>query len=309
MAHIFLNEDAYFKVLKAFASGKYDLKKEMLLAKLRRELLISDQRHGRMREMIEEGTQLRERDFDMGVALPREKRDLKQQTTKRQRDDDSSEGEPFTKAGSTKVPPISPFSNPHKSSKRPSSHQAAAPAKRQKKEVVVGTFAGGQVVSEINELIGYKVRRYWPENGGWFDGAITDYNPIKREHCITYDMNTHSESYEWYKMDNADEEEFQLLDEKINIIEHAPKGQPSLHKDPPKETGPGVGNARNRGLMNGRGRGRGERIMATGYNKPVSHEYASTAYRPPSAPDGAEQRVAFIAESDDSSSSDDSFSD
>jgi hypothetical protein len=25
MAHIFLNEDAYFKVLKAFASGKYDL--------------------------------------------------------------------------------------------------------------------------------------------------------------------------------------------------------------------------------------------------------------------------------------------
>jgi hypothetical protein len=52
-------------------------------------------------------------------------------------------------------------------------------------------------------------------------------------------MNTHSESYEWYKMDNADEEEFQLLDEKINIIEHAPKGQPSLHKDPPKETGPG----------------------------------------------------------------------
>jgi hypothetical protein len=36
-------------------------KKEMLLAKLRRELLISDQRHGRMREMIEEGTQLRER--------------------------------------------------------------------------------------------------------------------------------------------------------------------------------------------------------------------------------------------------------
>jgi len=25
MAHVFLNEDAYFKVLKAFASGKYDL--------------------------------------------------------------------------------------------------------------------------------------------------------------------------------------------------------------------------------------------------------------------------------------------
>jgi len=36
-------------------------KKEMLLAKLRRELLISDQRHERMREMIKQGAEVRER--------------------------------------------------------------------------------------------------------------------------------------------------------------------------------------------------------------------------------------------------------
>ena len=36
-------------------------KKEMLLAKLRRELLIPDQRHEKMREMIQHGVELRER--------------------------------------------------------------------------------------------------------------------------------------------------------------------------------------------------------------------------------------------------------
>lgn len=93
MTTMFLNEDAYYRVLKAFAAGTYDLvsglfklwaapflwqhvhlmehlmkegfavlqKKEMLLAKLRKELVIPDQRHEVLRAMIEDGRELKER--------------------------------------------------------------------------------------------------------------------------------------------------------------------------------------------------------------------------------------------------------
>ena len=42
---------------------------------------------------------------------------------------------------------------------------------------------------------------------------------------IVYDMNTPSESYEWFDMSISREDEFKLLRDRINIIEHAPKGQ------------------------------------------------------------------------------------
>lgn len=38
-------------------------------------------------------------------------------------------------------------------------------------------------------------------------------------------MNTASESYEWFDLSISREDEFQLTSERINIIEHAPRGQ------------------------------------------------------------------------------------
>lgn len=38
-------------------------------------------------------------------------------------------------------------------------------------------------------------------------------------------MNTPSESYEWFDMSISREDEFRLLRDRINIIEHAPQGQ------------------------------------------------------------------------------------
>lgn len=80
--------------------------------------------------------------------------------------------------------------------------------------------------------------------------SFVESNIVKIEHpwpnqhtpvcSITYDMNTPSESYEWYNVNHADDEEFQMLNERINIIEHAPKaGQPFPQKPPQKECGPG----------------------------------------------------------------------
>lgn len=38
-------------------------------------------------------------------------------------------------------------------------------------------------------------------------------------------MNTPSESYEWFDMSISREDEFKLLRDRINIIEHAPRSQ------------------------------------------------------------------------------------
>lgn len=63
---------------------------------------------------------------------------------------------------------------------------------------------------------------------------------------IVYDMNTASESYEWFNMSVASRKEFRLLDQRINIIEHAPKAGPSSQaphrsgadgKQPPRKPG------------------------------------------------------------------------
>ena len=49
---------------------------------------------------------------------------------------------------------------------------------------------------------------------------------LKHSCSIVYDMNTPSESYEWFDMSISRADEFKLLSDRINIIEHAPEGQP-----------------------------------------------------------------------------------
>ena len=58
------------------------------------------------------------------------------------------------------------------------------------------------VPGQIDAYIGRKVQRFWPPSpggtgGGWFEGAISDYNPVAGEHCVVYDMGTNDESWEW----------------------------------------------------------------------------------------------------------------
>ena len=53
-------------------------------------------------------------------------------------------------------------------------------------------------------------------------------------------MNTSSESYEWFDMSISRDDEFKLLGERINIIEHAPSSMlPGLHSLGPREFGTG----------------------------------------------------------------------
>jgi hypothetical protein len=59
-------------------------------------------------------------------------------------------------------------------------------------------MAAGSLV--INEFIGRRVKLYWPEEGGWFEAIISDYNAGNDEHCLTYNINTPNESFEWVNL-------------------------------------------------------------------------------------------------------------
>ena len=49
----------------------------------------------------------------------------------------------------------------------------------------------------VNEPISRRVQRFWPDEGGWFDAIVTDYRPVTNEHCLTYEINTPNETFEW----------------------------------------------------------------------------------------------------------------
>ena len=60
------------------------------------------------------------------------------------------------------------------------------------------------------ELVGRLVQRFWPDEGGWFDAIITDYRPTTNEHCLTYEINTPNETFEWADISQFDGQEFKL---------------------------------------------------------------------------------------------------
>ena len=62
----------------------------------------------------------------------------------------------------------------------------------------------------VNELICRRVQRFWPDEGGWFDAIITDYRPTTNEHCLTYEINTPNETFEWADISKFDGREFKL---------------------------------------------------------------------------------------------------
>lgn len=61
---------------------------------------------------------------------------------------------------------------------------------------VAGAGSGGQrggsagtppgAPLQLDPLVGYKVQRFWPQNGGWFDGIISDYNLTTNEHWCAH---------------------------------------------------------------------------------------------------------------------------
>lgn len=136
---------------------------------------------------------------------------------------------------------------------------------------------------KLDPFIGMRVRRLWPEDGGWFEGVVTDYSAANRQHCITYNFNTDDESFEWYDLRNRNQDECELLKGKVNVLSKVahhqppvpPSGLPANGSKPPKKPGQGFGRTSKKGP--GRhsaagGRGGHSQRLAPYQTNTVSHQ-------------------------------------
>ena len=165
--------------------------RDELATKLRQELRISNDDHTRIREKLSE---------DERVKTMREgwrQREMAQ-AAKRARDEAGGGGGGVPAAKAAK-------------SAKAKTPKAKTPAVSQAK-------GPGGVPMVVNELICRRVQRFWPDEGGWFDAIVTDYRPTTNEHCLTYEINTPNETFEWANISSFDAREFKLVEgDPVNI--------------------------------------------------------------------------------------------
>ncbi|KAG2332129.1 hypothetical protein Bca52824_003309 [Brassica carinata] len=49
-------------------------------------------------------------------------------------------------------------------------------------------------------FVGRRVRTRWPEDNGFYEAAITKYDPVEGRHALVYDIGTLNETWEWVKL-------------------------------------------------------------------------------------------------------------
>jgi len=183
-----LEQNAYGSILKAMAVTGLTWEREEFLGRLRLELNISSEEHMRLREQMDaDESVLRLR---QGFAEHRDTQDAKRQRTE------------SMAAYSAYTPRAAPRRKPQHSTIR-------APKMTPAQLAAIG----------VNEYICKKCKRFWPSEGGWFDCIITDYNPETKQHCLTYDINTPNESYEWADISTFSKTEFKMEEGKVDINE------------------------------------------------------------------------------------------
>jgi hypothetical protein len=56
----------------------------------------------------------------------------------------------------------------------------------------------GEILQQLGSaVVGRRVQRYWPEEGGWWTATLTGYSPESCEHQLTYNKGQKDESFEW----------------------------------------------------------------------------------------------------------------
>ena len=191
-----LETNAYAAILKAMCVTGLTWEREEFLGRLRLELNVSNEEHMRMREQM---------DSDEGVQKLRQgyAEYTAGQEAKRQR---TEEREAYAAAAPRAAPRAVPRAAPRR---KPQHNTQRAPKITPAQLAAMG----------VNEYICKRVKRFWPSEGGWFDCIITDYNTETKQHCLTYDINTPNESYEWADISTFSPREFQILDGRVDIHE------------------------------------------------------------------------------------------
>lgn len=207
--------DAYKKVVRCFMQGPYDLSKEEALATLRQVLRISNDAHLRVRRELKE--ELGGRAAGQGEAQQAQQRSGPCRGDQREQHpvlmmaggQGALDGSAVAAAYSPPSPSYalsshhpSPFSPHHAARLRGSKAGAKAgkaagsSARNRPKAAPPGPSGQGQAQQapppaqprqqhsalEVHPLVGRRVLRYWPQDGGWFEGLVSDYRPSTGEH-------------------------------------------------------------------------------------------------------------------------------
>ena len=70
----------------------------------------------------------------------------------------------------------------------------------------------GQSLSNMGtEAIGIKIQLYWPDDGGWWNAEIIDFNPTSGEHQIVYNKASDDESFESVNLGKLDPNELRRV--------------------------------------------------------------------------------------------------
>jgi hypothetical protein len=72
---------------------------------------------------------------------------------------------------------------------------------------------GSQLRESGAAAVGKVVQRFWPEEGGWWDATVTDFNAETKEHQLTYNVDQPDESFEWVNLSEVDDSEFRMKNE------------------------------------------------------------------------------------------------
>jgi len=191
--------DAYSSFLKLAAVTGMSWERDDLCTKLRRELHISNDDHMLIKEKLTEDDRVR----NMREAWTQ--REIVQAAKKARVDAGVPSGGFVAAAAAIKSPKVPAAKTP----KTPKTPKAPRPPSGPPAVPLV-----------VNDLLCKRVQRFWEDEGGWFDAIITDYRPTTNEHCLTYEINTPNETFEWANVSTFDGREFKFLEgDLVNIAD------------------------------------------------------------------------------------------
>lgn len=203
-----LEVSAYQSIMKALAVTGLTWDREDLIAKLRIELNVSNEDHMKVRENVggdENVKQLRDAYAQYKLNPPDppapKRQRVQQQYQQPMGDDEHGEH------GGGYAPPQQQYRQP-----KPPKEPKPPSARMVKQMEKAAVLAKNLDALGVNEYICRRVKRFWPAEGGWFDCIVTDYKEETKEHCLTYDINTENESFEWVVIEELNDREFQVVD-------------------------------------------------------------------------------------------------
>ncbi|KAG7027775.1 Protein EMSY-LIKE 3 [Cucurbita argyrosperma subsp. argyrosperma] len=179
-----LEQEAYCSVLRAFKAQADAITwdKESLITELRKELRVSDDEHRELLARVNSDDIIREiREWRQAGGNLNVRR---------------SSSQPIHD-----VVPSPTVSASRKKQKTSQLHSSSVPAGS--RQLNNHNSSGALLANESAEappydtLIGRKVWTRWPEDNSFYEALIKDYDPVKGQHALVYDINTTRETWEW----------------------------------------------------------------------------------------------------------------